>query len=286
MQSDDLVFTNKKTGGWSVSYKQYLFDDSGEQRKAKPFSIIDGIYTQQGTADLASIFSGRLTFQFSKPSALIEIFIKMIGKKSDDMVVLDSFAGSGTTAQAVLKLNQQDGGNRKFILIEMMDYAETITAERVKRVINGYGEDPKTKAATGGDFSYYSLGERVFDDEGNLNEALGVDKIREYVAWSERLTGAESGENPYWLGEKDQTGYYFYYEPARATVLNLDFLATLARKTSAYLIYADICLLDEEFMRRNNLRFKKIPGIFPGSDRQGERHGTIAIPATGIKRLG
>jgi adenine-specific DNA-methyltransferase len=79
------------------------------------------------------------------------------------------------------------------------------------------------------------------------------------VAWSERLSGAEPGDNPYWLGEKNQTGYYFYYEPTRATVLNLDFLATLTRKTDGYLIYADTCLLDEEFMRRNKIRFKKIP---------------------------
>ena len=66
-------------------------------------------------------------------------------------------------------------------------------------------------------------------------------------------------DHPYWIGEKDQTGYYFYYEPTRATVLNLDFLATLTLKTDAYLIYADTCLLDEEFMRRNKIRFKKIP---------------------------
>lgn len=192
-----------------------------------------------------------------KPVSLIEIILA-VGSNPDD-IILDSFAGSGTTAHAVLKRNQQDGGNRKFLLIEMMDYAETITAERVKRVINGYGEEPKAVAGTGGDFSFYSLGERVFDDEGNLNEALGVEKIREYVAWSERLPGAASADNPYWLGEKDQTGYYFYYEPSRATVLNLDFLATLSRKTGDYLIYADTCLLDEGFMRRHQIRFKKIP---------------------------
>ena len=66
-------------------------------------------------------------------------------------IVLDSFAGSGTAAHAVLNLNKQDNGKRKFILIEMDDYAENITAERVRRVINGYGDT----AGTGGDFAYY-----------------------------------------------------------------------------------------------------------------------------------
>ncbi|MBV5326441.1 MAG: site-specific DNA-methyltransferase [Chlorobium sp.] len=207
--------------------------------------------------EMRAIFSETASFDTPKPSLMIERMIQ-IGTKEND-IILDSFAGSGTTAHAVLNLNNREGGNRKFILIEMMDYAETITAERVKRVINGYGEESKAVAGTDGDFSYYSLGERVFDDEGNLNEALSVGKIREYVAWSERLPGAAIGESPYWLGEKEQVGYYFFYDPTQATVLNLDFLATLTRKTDSYLIYADTCLLDEEFMRRNMIRFKKIP---------------------------
>jgi adenine-specific DNA-methyltransferase len=254
--NDELVFT-KKNDRITVSYKQYLRSVDGEERRAKAYSIIDGIYTQQGTNEIKNMFGDGKTFSFPKPSDLIEYLLQLVSVKDD--IILDSFAGSGTTAQAVLNLNKRDDGNRRFILLEMMDYAETITAERIKRVINGYGEGSKAVAGTGGDFSYYSLGERVFDDEGNLNEALSVDKIREYVAWSERLPGEESTDNPYWLGEKDQIGYYFFYEPTRATVLNLDFLATLTRKTDGYLIYADTCLLDEEFMRRHTIRFKKIP---------------------------
>jgi adenine-specific DNA-methyltransferase len=254
--NDELVFT-KKNDRITVSYKQYLRSVDGEERRAKAYSIIDGIYTQQGTNEIKNMFGDGKTFSFPKPSDLIEYLLQLVSVKDD--IILDSFAGSGTTAQAVLNLNKRDGGNRRFILLEMMDYAETITAERIKRVINGYGDGSKAVAGTGGDFSYYSLGERVFDDQGNLNKALGVEKIREYVAWSERLPGAASSDNPYWLGAKDQTGYYFFYEPTRATVLNLDFLATLTRKTESYLIYADTCLLDEEFMRRNMIRFKKIP---------------------------
>ena len=141
----------------------------------------------------------------------------------------------------------------------MMDYAETITAERVRRVITGYGEDNRRVEGTGGGFDYYTLGDRVFDDEGNLNEAVGTAKIRQYVAWTEKLPFIEPNEHPYWLGERDRTGFYFHYEPDRLTVLNLDFLKTIQRKNDSYLIYADTCLLDESFMRKHGIRFKKIP---------------------------
>jgi len=259
LKLDELVFSRKKSSDWTVSYKQYLLDENGNQRKAKPFSIINDIYTQKGTADLVSIFSKRIPFQFPKPTALVELFITMIGEDYKDAIILDSFAGSGTTAHAVLNLNKKDGGTRKFILIEMMDYAESITAERVKRVIDGYGKGKKAVSGTGGDFSYYILGERIFDDEGNLNESIGVAKIRDYVARSETLPGAEQGKHPYWLGEKNRTDYYFYYEPEQVTVLNLDFLATMTQKNESYLIYADICLLDKGIMVQNHIRFKKIP---------------------------
>ena len=76
---------------------------------------------------------------------------------------MDSFAGSGTTAQAVLALNKEDGGNRKFILVECEDYADTITAERVRRVINGVpkAKDENLKSGLGGSFTYCTLGDEI-----------------------------------------------------------------------------------------------------------------------------
>lgn len=89
------------------------------------------------------MFDDKAPFDTPKPARLIEMVIKVACNKNS--IILDSFAGSGTTAHAVLNMNRQDGGNRRFILIEMMDYADTITAERVKRVINGYGEGKKSR---------------------------------------------------------------------------------------------------------------------------------------------
>lgn len=94
-------------------------------------------FTVNGTKTLETMFpDGSPGFNYPKPVELIETIIDAV-TESDDLV-LDSFAGSGTTAQAVLNLNTKDGGRRKFICIEMMDYAETITAERIKRAIRGF----------------------------------------------------------------------------------------------------------------------------------------------------
>jgi adenine-specific DNA-methyltransferase len=135
LENDEIVFTNAE-GGFSVSYKQYLMDETGAKRGAKPFSIIDGIYNQHGSEMLAQIFGRDKPFNFPKPYELIEKLLLIHGKK--DSLILDSFAGSGTTAHAVLALNARDRGNRKFILCEMEDYADRLTAERVRRVIHGY----------------------------------------------------------------------------------------------------------------------------------------------------
>ena len=98
-------------------------------------------------------------------------------------------------------MNKADGGNRKFILVEMMDYADSITAERVKRVIGGYGSGRQAVEGTGGSFSYYELGEPLMIGDV-LNESVGVDKIREYVYFTDtksRLPEAHTDE-PYYLG--------------------------------------------------------------------------------------
>ena len=89
-------------------------------------------------------------------------------------IILDSFAGSGTTAHAVLDLNKEDGGNRKFILIECEDYADTITAERVRRVINGVpnARDTDLRQGLGGSFTYCTLGKPIEVETMLTGEAL------------------------------------------------------------------------------------------------------------------
>ncbi|MCD8008413.1 MAG: hypothetical protein LUF68_05695 [Clostridiales bacterium] len=142
----------------------------------------DAGHTDEAKKEMLSIFDEKATFDTPKPSRLLEYVLCIAGDK--ETLILDSFAGSGTTAHAVLNMNKADGGHRKFILIEMMDYADSITAERVKRVIGGYGSGKQAVEGTGGDFSYYELGEPLMEN-GRLNEDVGAEKIREYVYFTE-----------------------------------------------------------------------------------------------------
>ena len=255
--NDELVFS-EKNGKWTVNYKQYLNGADGTQRKSKPYSIITGIYTQAGTKAIKEIMGSGKAFDFPKPPELIMYFIQMI--TGEDDIILDSFAGSGTTAHAVLNMNKADGGHRKFILVEMMDYADSITAERVKRVIRGYGEGKNAVEGTGGNFSFYDLGEPLLVGDC-LNEAVAPEKIREYIWFMETKQpyAPPSDGNPYYLGKHNSTGYYFYYEPQRVTVLDYAFLSTITEKTDGTVIYADRCSISEDKLAKMGVVFKKIP---------------------------
>lgn len=216
--------------------------------------------TESGGNILAQIFNNEKRFDYPKDVSLIKYIINFLC--SPDDIILDSFAGSGTTAHAVLNLNKKDGGNRKFILVEMEDYAESITAERVRRVMQGYGEGKNATAGTGGAFDYYELGEPMFDEEKNLNENIGEEKIREYIYYTEtkrHLERKRTEASKYLLDTHNATGYYFYYERDRLTTLGIDTLHIVTERAEQYVIYADVCTLSKEDMAAKNIVFKKIP---------------------------
>lgn len=204
---------------------------------------------------LSGSFAG---FDTEKNVLLIQRIIDWIVRPGE--IVLDSFAGSGTTAHAVLNMNRADGGNRKFICVEMMDYADTITAERVKRVINGYGEGKKTVDGTGGSFSYYELGEPLLVDD-KLNNAVSTEKIREYIYYMEtkQALPEASADEPMLLGVYHGAAYYFNYEKDASTTLNAAFLKSIKTQAEAYVIYADTCVLSENKLQQFHITFKKIP---------------------------
>lgn len=204
---------------------------------------------------LSGSFAG---FDTEKNVLLIQRIIDWIVRPGE--IVLDSFAGSGTTAHAVLNMNKADGGNRKFICIEMMDYADTITAERVKRVINGYGEGKKTVDGTGGNFSYYELGEPLLVDD-KLNDAVSTEKIREYIYYMEtkQALPEAAADEPMLLGVHHGAAYYFNYEKDASTTLNAAFLKSIKTQAEAYVIYADTCVLSENKLQQFHITFKKIP---------------------------
>lgn len=215
-------------------------------------------HTQDAKKEIKSIFSGEMPFDTPKPYHLIERILQIAS--DPDSIILDSFAGSGTTAHAVLNMNKADGGHRKFILVEMMDYADSITTERVKRVIHGYGEGKNAVEGTGGNFSFYDLGEPLLVGDC-LNEAVAPEKIREYIWFMETKQpyAPPSGGNPYYLGRHNSTGYYFYYEPQRVTALDYAFLSTITEKADGTVIYADRCSISVDKLAKMSVTFKKIP---------------------------
>ena len=240
---------------WSVFEKDYLDNRSN----VKPTSVWDfkDVNSERGTETFIKYLGfNKNDFPNPKPVGTIERILSIATDKNS--IILDSFAGSGTTAHAVLNLNK-DGGNRKFILIEMEDYATTITAERVKRVIKGYGTEAKPVEGTGGDFSFYELGEPVFLENDLLNEVIGIERIHEYVWFSETKSNYTKQDEHYLLGVKEQTAYYFYYDTNAMTTLDESFLRQLKTKAEQYIIYADNCLLDEKLMSKYHIIFKKIP---------------------------
>ena len=250
-------FFFSKNGTGALSRKAYL-----EQMGGRPVTNLwpfeETGHTDEASRLLKSMFGGTAVFDTPKPPRLIERILHIIG--DSDSIILDSFAGSGTTAHAVLNMNKADDGNRRFILVEMMDYADSITAERVKRVIHGYGEGKKAVEGAGGSFSYYELDEPLMHGDV-LNEDVGVEKIREYVYFTEtknRLPDPHPDE-PYFMGVHVNSAYYFYYERDSVTTLNRSFLHSVKTKADAYVIYADLCMLSEAELEQYHITFKKIP---------------------------
>ena len=256
--------TSKKQ--WSIFEKDYL----DTARVINPISVWDykDVNSERGTEIfIKDLGFSKADFPNPKPLGTVARCIKLATKK--DLIVLDSFAGSGTTAHAVLKLNALDGGNRRFICIEMMDYAETITAERVRRVMNGYGEGTKAVAGTGGSFDFYTVGEPLFLEDKNLNEAVGIHAIRDYVAYTEGIPvhqqiAESSPVSQYVIGASPINLWLFYYESDHITTLDIDFLAklnikALPSKPESYVIYADKCALNKDFLSKYGITFKRIP---------------------------
>lgn len=210
-----------------------------------------------------------LEFTYPKPIEFISYLLQIATQHKKNALILDSFAGSATTAHAVLKLNNEDSGNRCFILSEMMDYAETITAERIRRVMNGYGEGKTKIDGLGGSFEFFELGEPLFLENELLNESIGIERIRQYVSYSERIPleqqlPIENNISPSALGVNEQTLWLFNYDENAVTSLDLDFLGSLnlrelKQRPSQYVIYADKCVLETKFMQDHGITFKRIP---------------------------
>ena len=225
----DLIADNRilwpSTEGGRPRVKAFLKE---LKEKYTGFSSVigEGLFTRSGTKEIEEIFTTRVV-EFPKPYGLIRQILTQ-GCPSDG-IVLDSFAGSGTTAQAVLALNKEDSGNRKFILVECEDYADTITAERVRRVINGVptAKDEHLKNGLGGSFTYCTLGEEISPEKMLTGETLpDYDTLARhlvYTATGQAPDNIRKARNKDGLfHETDDRLFYLIYEPDLAFLRSAD----------------------------------------------------------------
>ena len=190
-----------------------------------------------------------ITFNYPKPVQLLEYLLSIFSK--EDSIILDSFAGSGSTMHATMNLNIK-GGNREFIAIEMMDYAEDNIVTRAKNIIDN------VDGCSNFNFSFYELGESIFNDDGTINPNIDLVDLKRYIYYTE--TQQELGnEEGALLGEYNNTSYYLFYDKDESYCLNTKLLGEVKNKSEWYVIYTDTCSLSEEFMKKYNIIFKKLP---------------------------
>ena len=119
IENDDVVFNLQKDGTYNLRSKKYLIDENGKERRGKPTTFYSDVYTQNGTEDIRKLF-GTLIFDYTKPVELIKYLLglQINNKDSENDIILDFFSGSATTAHAIMQLNAEDGGHRKFIMVQ------------------------------------------------------------------------------------------------------------------------------------------------------------------------
>jgi len=271
--SDEIqrVYSRWVTGKierYDIFIKDYL-NRKGEQRTAKPKSMwLDGEVNTELGGKLLKIILGKKTIEYPKPVGLIMRIMRIA--TDSDSIILDSFAGSGTTAQAVMELNSNDGGNRKFVLVECEDYANDITAERVRRVINGVptAKDKRLKKGFGGSFSYFELGKPIKMEEILSGKSMpAYEELARYVfytATGEEFEPTAIKPDKHFIGESKDYLVYLFYQPdlgyLKQTALTMERAKKLGPfKKKRRLVFAPTKYLDQDHLDALRIDFAQLP---------------------------
>jgi adenine-specific DNA-methyltransferase len=226
-------------------------------------------HTQDAKKEILSIFEDdQEIFSTPKPTKLLLRILQLATNSGD--IILDSFAGSGTTGHAVMHLNQQDGGNRRFILVEMdADICRNVTAERLRRVCAGYGKPDGTHVSgLGGGFRFCALGTPCFDEEGKIKPEISFADLGRHLFFTETgqpLPENEKPDTPL-VGIYLDTAVYLLYNgvlkdkrPGSGNALTHAMLAGLPVHDGPKVIYGTSCRLSKTRLKENNIVFKQIP---------------------------
>lgn len=265
--SDNGLVIAKKNGRTSVSYKQYLKTEDGEERRRKPPSIIEGPYTQRGTAESVILFGQNAKFAFPKPEGLLELILEAGSRPGD--IVLDSFLGSGTTAAVAHKMG------RHWIAIEMGNHAVTHCKPRLDQVIVGEqgGVSEAVGWIGGGGYRFYRIGEPTFDADGRLADGIAFDTLAAHIWYAETETPREvapdAPRSPV-LGVADGTAYALLYNGILGdksvnggNVLTAPLLARLRadlpNHLGPWIIYGEACRLGTARLKAEAITFRQTP---------------------------
>lgn len=246
-----------------VELKVYVRD---YRAKLSSIFTLDG---RVGTNEIKEILHhDKRPFDFPKPTALIEEILSFTTSGND--IVLDSFAGSGTTGHAVMKLNKAENKNRRFILVEMKKkIAREITAERLKRVAEGYvNAKGELVPGLGGGYRFCELGESLFNSDCQIAESVTFKDLAHHVffmATGEPLPQAIHLKAPL-LGVSNGIAVYLLYNGILGdksinggNVLTREVLSQLPKHNGTRIVYGSGCRISSERLRRENIIFRQVP---------------------------
>ena len=294
----------KRNRKWNLSYRVYLdpdrehelFDDDPEdysedyddetgeaiERTTKPKSFWWGpeLSTDNAGKQLREIFGGSKPFEYPKPISLVQKLLHMVG--DDQALVLDSFAGSATTGHAVLDMNKRDGGNRRFILVEMeRRIAADVAAERLRRVVSGYRKSGNAEQVEGlgSGFRYCELGTPLFNEFGDIDAAVTFSDLAAHVFFAETgspLPARADGSTPLIGIHRDKAVYLLFAgadqglpREASGNVLTPEALSSLPALDAEFdgvrVVYAEGCTVTPERLTHRGFVFRQIPYQIEGA---------------------
>ncbi|MBI2899615.1 MAG: site-specific DNA-methyltransferase [Planctomycetes bacterium] len=266
-----------------VAEKRLWWGEDGQAKypRLKVFKSDEGVvpidvwhYQTTGTTDeggfsVKEIF-GSAVFENPKPVSLVQRMLNLATKPDAHHVVLDCFAGSGTTGHAVLTQNETDGGSRRFVLVESEEYADPVTAERIRRVIKGVpkAKDAALRKGLGGSFSFFEIGAPM-----EIETILKGDKLPSYqslagyvfyTATGEEFDAKAVSRKTGFIGESAQYDVYLFYEPdldyLRKTALTLDLARDLPKGSGKRrLVFAPTKYLDGIHLDEKRIDFCQLP---------------------------
>ena len=250
---------------------------------AKLPSVID-LDGRRGSNEIREIlFEHKRAFANPKPIELISDLLSYVS--SEDDIIMDTFAGSGSTGHAVMSLNRKTGGKRRYILVEMKsETARGVTAQRLSRVIEGYAKQkrdgsPEHVSGLGGGFRYCTLGESLFDEWGAIGDAVTFADLSAFAYFSETgspIPARATDGNPL-IGTFDGRAIYLLFTPSHVgvasaiagNVLTVRRLEALPLPADGWfgprVVYGEGCTVPAERLAAAGVTFKQVPYQLAGA---------------------